>query len=381
MVELSDRIQGTGSTEPVRHTDQTSLYRAAIRWVREAQAIGRQQRISIASIHGLAEHEADRSSDLTRALRDAMLERVREGWSLHRIVSIATEAGLKRELVGLKLIDAIPDARVEMRAVIVDAMPVLAPLIVAGQVAFASSEDDRDFAALEGLEFHSPEMIDAMQQYFDLLWRDPRAIRLRTSAAGTLESAVSRVEAELRAFGKYQQHRRDRGLASGDPGAIETYLSAERRFEGEKELRNAIRSLHGSILWYEAHHSINSLDVLHDAVDKYNVRAIRIMSGDQNLQGNPKRTEDRFEKFAEEMAAIAEIGCEWRILKAEQTRSLHGRVILDDDVAITLPPLNSILKGTVDVIRHAGAGFDRTPYLHAWDSGEPIGAWRRRLQS
>jgi hypothetical protein len=190
---------------------------------------------------------------------------------------------------------------------------------------------------LEGLEFHSPEMIDAMQQYFDLLWRDPRAIRLRTSAAGTLESAVSRVEAELRAFGKYQQHRRDRGLASGDPGAIETYLSAERRFEGEKELRNAIRSLHGSILWYEAHHSINSLDVLHDAVDKYNVRAIRIMSGDQNLQGNPKRTEDRFEKFAEEMAAIAEIGCEWRILKAEQKSCTRLQPSLSAHIGPTSP--------------------------------------------
>ena len=373
-------VSGAGPGGPVRHIDQASMYRVTIRAVREAQASGRQRRIQIASIHALAENEADRSSDLTRALRDAMFDRVKEGWSMYRIVSITTEAGLKRERVGLEMIDAIPEARVEVRAIVVDSIPVLAPLIVADKVAFVALEDDRDFAASEGLEFHSPETVDAVQRYFDLLWGDPRMIRLRTSAAGTLEAGVNRVEAEVRAFAKYQQHRQERGLSFGDMEAIEAYLSAERKFEAEKELRKAIRSLSGSILWYEAHHSVNALDILYDAVDRHGVHVIRLMSGDQNLRENAKRAYDRFRKFADEIGDMTDIKCEWHILNAEKTRGLHGRVIFDDNVAISLPPLNSILKGTVDVIRHTGERFDRTPYLRAWASGEPIDAWRWRLQ-
>lgn len=259
-------------------------------------------------------------------------------------------------------------------------MPVLAPLVVGARVAFVSFEDDRDFAAAEGLEFTSPRAVGAVQQYFDLLWRDSRAIRLRTSAAGTLESGVTRAEAELRAFAKYQRHRHESGLSSGDSEIIEAYLAAERRFEAEMELRKAIRSVRGNVLWYEAHHSVNSLDALYEAVDRHAVRTIRLLSGDSNLRGNPKKTVASFEKFADEMAGAGDITCEWRILRGEQTRTLHGRVLLDDEMAITLPPLNAVLKGTVDAIRHAGLGFDRDPYLTAWESAKPLNAWQRELQ-
>ncbi len=134
-----------------------------------------------------------------------MLERVREGWTLRRIVSLTTQEGLMRERSALDLIDAIPNARVAIRAIVVDAVPILAPLIVGTNVAFLASEDARDFAAAEGLEFRSRETIDAAQRYFDLLWDDPRVIRLRSSAAGTLESGLVRAEAELFAFGYYQR--------------------------------------------------------------------------------------------------------------------------------------------------------------------------------
>lgn len=160
----------------IRHSDPESLYEAALLCVATSNAEGAKRRIDIASIHALAERQAQRSSELTIALRDAMFERVREGWTLRRVVSLTTQEGLTRERKALELIDAIPNARVEIRAIVVDAVPIMAPLIVGDIVAFLAFEDARDFAAADGLEFRSREAVETPQRYFDLLWDDPRVI-------------------------------------------------------------------------------------------------------------------------------------------------------------------------------------------------------------
>jgi hypothetical protein len=364
----------------VRHSDPESLYGALLSCVRTVQAKGARRRIDIASIHALAEHQAHGSSELTLALRDAMLERVREGWTLRRIVSITTQDGLTRERVSLDLIKAIPRARVEIRAIVVDAIPVLAPLIVGTQVAFLASEDDRDFAASEGLEFRSRDAIDAAQSYFDLLWDDPRAIRLRTSAAGIQESELAKAEAELFAFGRYQEHRRKSGLVSRVAEDIEVYLKKERKFSADRELRRALATLRGNVLWYEAHHTLDCLDFLADALERQGVDSVCLLSGDDNIRRNPAKIWGRFKKFAEEMRADG-IACEWRIITKKEAKGLHARVLLDDERAITIPPLNSLLAGTVDVIRDVGAAFDRDSYRAAYDCGKPLADWHQRNET
>lgn len=362
-----------------RYSDPESLYRAAISVVVSSRARAAKRQIDIASVHALAEPHAQRPSELTLALRNAMLERVREGWTLRRVVSLTTQEGLTRERKSLELIDAIPDARVEIRAIVVDAVPIMAPLIVGGAIAFLAFEDARDFAAADGLEFRSQEAIEAVQRYFDLLWDDPRGIRLRSSAAGTLESGLVRAEAELFAFGHYQEDRRTSGLAAGAAKDIEVYLDKERRFSAEREFRRVLSTLRGDVFWYEAHHSLNCLDFLADDIRRHAVDSVRLLSCDENIQNKPQRTWERFKRFAEEMA-LDGIVCEWRIIAKAETRALHGRVLLDDERAITIPPLNSLLHGTVDVIREAGAMFDCSPYHAAYERGEPLADWHQRQQ-
>ncbi len=380
--EVVFKLVGDSSNDPqiIRHSDPESLYGAALSCVSAVQAEGAKRRIDIASIHALAEHQAHRSSELTRALRDAMLERVREGWTLHRIVSITTQDGLARERAALDLIDIIPNARVEIRAIIVDAVPILAPLIVGTKAAFLASEDDRDFAAAEGLELRSRDTIDAAQRYFDLLWNDPRTIRLHSSASGTLESELAKAEAELFAFGRYQEHRRKSGLASGAAEDIEVYLKKERKFSAERELRRVLATLRGNVLWYEAHHSLTCLDFLADAIERHAVESVRLLSCDENIRRSPTKTWKRFETFTEEMTADG-IACGWRIITKKETQDFHARVLLDDERAITIPPLNSLLRGTVDVIREAGATFDRSPYHGAYEHGETLADWHQRNES
>jgi hypothetical protein len=361
----------------IRHADPESLYRSALSCMATIRAKGAKRRIDIASIHALAEHEAQQQSELTLALRDAMFELVREGWTLRRVVSLTTQTGLMRELKALELIDAIPNGRVEIRGIVVDAIPIMAPLVVGDTAAFLAFEDARDFAAADGLEFRSREAIDTAQGYFDLLWDDPRAIRLRSSAAGTLAAGVARAEAELFAFGHYQDDRRTSGLAAGAANDIEVYLNRERRFSAEREVRRVIATLRGDVLWYEAHHSLNCLDFLAEAIERDVVNTVRLLSCDENIQSKPKRAWERFERFATEMA-LDGVTCEWRIITKGETQDFHARVLLDDERSITIPPLNSLLRGTIDVIREAGASFDRGPYHAAYERGESLADWYQR---
>jgi uncharacterized protein (TIGR02391 family) len=136
--------------------------------------------LDIAALHGHAERREVAQSELSRALMEAMLARVAQGWRLRRIVSITTEARLERELAIISRIDGGGSARVEVRVLVTDSVPVLAPLVIGESMAFLAAEDPRDFGVYESLLFRDRDSVAFCARYFDSLWNDDRAIRLRT---------------------------------------------------------------------------------------------------------------------------------------------------------------------------------------------------------
>ena len=80
-----------------------------------------------------------------------------------------------------------------------DSVPVLAPLIIGRSVAFLAAEDPRDFAAYEALMFRDENSIAFCVRYFESLWTDDRAIRLRTQA-GLRPDGLERIRDQLRAL-------------------------------------------------------------------------------------------------------------------------------------------------------------------------------------
>jgi hypothetical protein len=88
------------------------------------------------------------------------------------------------------------------------------------------------------------------------------------------------------------------------------------------------------------------LDILHDALAVADVDDIRLMSGPANLS---KKTKSAFARFAAELQNLG-VRAEWRVLAGDRARQLHARVIADDRATFEVPPLNSVLAGTVDSI-------------------------------
>lgn len=79
-----------------RHSDSESLYRVALACIGTAEAEGAKRRIDIASIHALAEHQADRSSELTRAGKGAERPRPPFGAEVLNKAKMVQEAGRER---------------------------------------------------------------------------------------------------------------------------------------------------------------------------------------------------------------------------------------------------------------------------------------------
>ena len=61
---------------------------------------------------------------------------------------------------------------------------------------------------------------------------------------------------------------------------------------------------------------------------------------------------------------------EWRVLPTDQARLIHARVIADDDQTFEVPPLNSVLAGTVDSIRTSEMPLDA--FEDAWQSADAV---------
>lgn len=154
--------------------------------------------------------------------------------------------------------------------------------------------------------------------------------------------------------------------SDGD-GGQDVYLHPERPFANELAVRKVIRSLKGNVLWYEQHMDRKALELLSDDIDRDHVTDLRLLSGPANITVKTKKA---FERFATELEN-AGVQCDWRVLTAEVARPLHARVIFDDQQTFELPPLNSVLAGTVDSI-HVSK-IPRSDFEQAWtDHGESL---------
>jgi hypothetical protein len=154
--------------------------------------------------------------------------------------------------------------------------------------------------------------------------------------------------------------------ADGD-GQQDVYLHPERPFTNELAVRKVIRSLEGSVLWYEQHMGRKALELLSEDLDLDRVSELRLLSGPANVTEKTKRA---FERFASELEN-AGLQCDWRVLPADVARPLHARVIFDDERTFELPPLNSVLAGTVDSIHISK--IPRADFEQAWaEDGESL---------
>jgi hypothetical protein len=156
------------------------------------------------------------------------------------------------------------------------------------------------------------------------------------------------------------------GAVIKDAEPTDTYLDPSRPFTNELALRRVIRGLEGTVFWYEQHMSRNALELLAEEVDLTRVKAIQLLSGPANVNDKARRQLDRFQA---EMQAQG-IESDWRVLSEDSARDLHARVIFDEAHMWELPPLNSLLKGTVDSIRPSHMPKDS--FFRAWEHAQPI---------
>lgn len=157
------------------------------------------------------------------------------------------------------------------------------------------------------------------------------------------------------------------GPALVPTGLADSYLHPDRPFSNDLAIRRIVRALRGSVLWYEQHMDRKALEILTDELHVDEIDVVRLLSGPANLTSKTKKA---FERFSAEMAKRG-AECEWRVIPADRARSLHARVISDDDQTYEVPPLNSVLAGTVDSIRSSEIPMDA--FEDAWASdGMPL---------
>lgn len=152
------------------------------------------------------------------------------------------------------------------------------------------------------------------------------------------------------------------GPALVPPRLADSYLHPDRPFSNDLAIRRIIRQLRGNVLWYEQHLDRKALEILADDLPVDQIDAVRLLSGPANLSSKTKKAFERFSKELEKQGAASE----WRVLPADRARALHARVISDDDQTFEVPPLNSVLAGTVDSIRASEMPLD--PFEEAWIS-------------
>jgi len=160
-------------------------------------------------------------------------------------------------------------------------------------------------------------------------------------------------------------------LTDGGPPLIpdtllDTYLHPDRPFSNEQAFRNVLRALRGNVLWYEQHMSRKALELLREELAVDQVERVRLLSGPANLTTKVKAAFERFEEELDKQGTRAE----WRVLPSDRGRGLHARVISDDYHTYEVPPLNSVLAGTVDSIRASDMPIDA--FEDAWNDAEAV---------
>jgi hypothetical protein len=143
---------------------------------------------------------------------------------------------------------------------------------------------------------------------------------------------------------------REIAVKSGDPAAEDAkghLLDPKRPYANRLALSELLRGARKSLRWWEQHQTAKVLEVLYAEIDGRNVSSIRLLSGPNEISD---ATKEQFRRFRKEMASERNVSAEWRVLRKDDARSLHGRFFITDGYARNLPPLNLILAGTVDEI-------------------------------
>ena len=156
------------------------------------------------------------------------------------------------------------------------------------------------------------------------------------------------------------------GASIGGPEVPDSYLDPSRPFSNELALRRVLGRLGGSVFWYEQHMPGKVLDVLNDALARERVTSIRLLSGPSNVTEKTKRA---FERFNTELMNEG-VTCEWHVAPAAAIRGLHARVVYDEQLTFELPPLNSLLAGTVDSIRESD--IPHGPFEAVWEHQDAV---------
>jgi hypothetical protein len=122
------------------------------------------------------------------------------------------------------------------------------------------------------------------------------------------------------------------------------------------------------VFWYEQHTDRKALELLNDELDLGEIDQVKLLSGPANLSSKTKRA---FERFATELERHG-VPVDWRVVPADRARTMHARVMRDDGNIFELPPLNSVLAGTVDSIRTSEMPMEA--FERAWsEDGVPLG--------
>jgi hypothetical protein len=111
-------------------------------------------------------------------------------------------------------------------------------------------------------------------------------------------------------------------------------------------LKELVRSARGAIRWYEQHLPPKVLEVLYKEMDPSVVSTVRLLSGPAHITPD---TKTEFKRLKTEMAK-SDVHADWRILTKGEAFQLHDRFFISDGISRNLPPLNTILAGSVGEI-------------------------------
>ncbi len=132
-------------------------------------------------------------------------------------------------------------------------------------------------------------------------------------------------------------------------------------------LKEMIGGARQSIRWYEQHMPAKVLNVLYREIDGQKVTSIQLLSGTANIDLG---TKDEFKRFRQEMAAERQVEVRWRLLTKDDARVHHGRFFITEGYARNLPPLNSILEGSLDEI--LPSEITKEQFDELWDLGSDL---------
>jgi hypothetical protein len=124
-------------------------------------------------------------------------------------------------------------------------------------------------------------------------------------------------------------------------------LSPDRPYGNLMALRSVLRAAADFLWWYEPHMPPKVLEALYGELDGTKVTDVRILSGGANVS-EPLKGD--FDRFAKELKKERGITVQWRVLDRGETFKRHDRIILSKDQAKNLPPLNTVLAGSVGEI-------------------------------